>query len=62
MIMKTLSESYHNLNFIKILPEKLFFFQGWSWFKFNNLELALGMALKFNTNMAKSFKKKSKSF
>ena len=29
------------------------FFEGWSWFKFNNLGLALGTNLKFYTSVAK---------
>ena len=33
-------------------------FQGWSWFKFNNLGLALGMVLKFYTIVAKWLKVK----
>ena len=32
------------------------------WFKFNNLELALGMALKCNTNLAERLNQKSESF
>ena len=28
-----------------------FFFERWSWFKFNNLGLALGMDLKFHTSV-----------
>ena len=35
-----------------------FFFEGWSWFKFNNLGLALGMTLKFYTSVAKGLKLK----
>ena len=31
-------------------------FEGWSWFKFNNLELALGTNLKFDTSVAKWLK------
>ena len=34
------------------------FFEGCSWFKFNNLGLALGMALKFYTSLAKPLKLK----
>ena len=33
--------------FYKDLTRKTAFFEGWSWFKFNNLELALGTNLKF---------------
>ena len=29
------------------------FFEGWSWFMFNNLRLALGMILKFYTSLSK---------
>ena len=38
------------------------FFEGWSWFKFNNLGLALGMALKFYTSLAKELKLKVRKF
>ena len=48
--------SYHNLNFIRIWKEKPLFFEGWPWLKFNNLGLALGMALKFYTGLAKGLK------
>ena len=34
------------------------FFEGCSWFKFNNLELALDMALKFYTSVVKGLKLK----
>ena len=34
------------------------FFEGCSWFKFNNLELALGMALKFYSSVTKLKAKK----
>ena len=36
------------------------FFERWFWFKFNNLRLAQGMALKFYTSMTKAFKLKVK--
>ena len=55
-------ESYHNLNFIRILPEKPVFFEGWCWLKFNNLRLALGTNLKFYTNLSKGFKLKVRKF
>ena len=29
------------------LTRKTDFFEGWAWFKFNNLKTVLGMALKF---------------
>ena len=38
------------------------FFEEWPWFKFNNLGLALGMALKFYTNVAKRLKLKIRKF
>ena len=45
----------HNLNFVKIWPEKPLF-DGCFWFKFNNLRLALGMVLKFYASVAKGSK------
>ena len=50
-----LSEKLSELQFYKELTKK-HFFEGWSWFKFSNLELALGMALKFYTSIAKGLK------
>ena len=38
------------------------FLKGGFWYKFNNLGLALGMALKFNTNVAERLKLKVKKF
>ena len=38
------------------------FFDGSFWFKFNNLELALDMALKFYTSVAKVLKLKVRKF
>ena len=35
------------------LTSKTTFFEGRSWFKFNNLGLGLGIALKFYTSVAK---------
>ena len=37
--------------------QKNTFFEGWSWFKFNNLGLALGIALEFYTGLATLFLK-----
>ena len=37
-------------------------FEGWSWFKFNNLGLALGTNLKFYTSVAKGLKLKVRKF
>ena len=42
--------------------QKNHLFRGVIWFKFNNLGLALGMALKFYTIVAKGLKLKSESF
>ena len=44
------------------MTRKTYFFEGWPWFKFNNLRLALGMALKFYTSVAKELKLKVKKF
>ena len=41
-----------------IWPEKRIFFEGCSWFKSNNLRLALGMDLKFYTSVEKELKLK----
>ena len=38
------------------------FFEGWSCFKFNNLGLVRGMALKFYTSVAKGLKLKVTRF
>ena len=38
------------------------FFEGWSWFKFNNLGLALGKNLKFCITVAKGLKLKARKF
>ena len=51
--------SYDKLNFIRIRPEKTFFFEGWSWNMFNNFWLKRGIALKFYTSLAKGLKTKS---
>ena len=40
----------------------LFFFEGCSWFKFNNLGLALRANLKFYTDAAKALKLKARKF
>ena len=50
-------QSYHNLNFIRISPEK-----GWPWFKFNNLRLALGTNFEFYTSVAKALKLNIRKF
>ena len=38
---------------LKRLDKEKHFFEGWSWSKFNNLGLTLGMALTFYTSVAK---------
>ena len=42
--------------------QKKQFFEGCFWFKFNNLGLVLGMALKFNTKLAERLKLKVRRF
>ena len=42
--------------FYKDLKKKKHLLKGWSWFKFNNLGVTLGMALKFYTSVAKGLK------
>ena len=42
--------------------QKNHFFKGWSWFKFNNLGLALVMALNFYIKLEKWFKLKVRKF
>ena len=42
--------------------QKNHFFGVWSWFKFNNLEVELVMALKFYTSVAKGLKLKVREF
>ena len=40
----------------------MLFFEGWSWFKFNNLVLRIGMNLKFYTSVEKGLKLKVRRF
>ena len=44
------------------MTRKTTFFEGWSWFKFNNLGLTLGTNLKFYTSVAKGLKLKVRKF
>ena len=44
------------------MTRKTAFLEGWSWFKFNNLGLALCMNLKFYTSLSKGLKLKVKKF
>ena len=48
--------------FYKDLTRKTAFFEGWSWFKFNNLGLALGTNLKVYTSLSKGLKLKARKF
>ena len=48
--------------FYKDLTRKTVFFEGWSWFKFNNLGLALSISLKFYSSVAKELKLKVRKF
>ena len=41
---------------------KTAFFEGWTWFKFNNLGLTLGTNLKFSTSVAKGLQLKARMF
>ena len=47
---------------LAFISEKYYFFEGWSWFKFNNLRLGPGMVLKFYTSVAKRLKLKVRKF
>ena len=44
------------------MTRKTAFFEGWSWFKFNNLGLALGTNLKFYISLSKGLKLKVRKF
>ena len=44
------------------MTKKSVFFEGWSWFKFNNLGLARGTNLEFYTSVAKRLKLKVRKF
>ena len=44
------------------MTRKIAFFEGWSWFKFNNLGLALGKNFKFCTSVSKGLKLKVRKF
>ena len=44
------------------MTRKTTLFEGWSWFKFNNLGLALGTNLKFYTSMSKELQFKVRKF
>ena len=57
-----LREKLSQPQFYKVLTRKIEFFDGWSWFKFNNFELALGTKLKFYTSVEKGLKLKFRKF
>ena len=44
------------------MTRKAVFFEGWSWFKFNNFKLALGTNLKFYISVAKELKGNVRKF
>ena len=48
--------------FYKDLTRKTTFFDGWSWFRFDNLRLPLGINLKFYISVAKGLKQKVRKF
>ena len=49
-------------SFLQGCEKKITFNEGWSWFMFNNLGLALGITLKFYTSVAKGLKLKVRKF
>ena len=49
---------FDNSSIYKDLNKKINFFEGYCWFKFNNLGLALGMALKFYASVTSFLKLK----
>ena len=57
-----LREKLSQPQFYKVLTRKTAFFDGWSWFKFNNFELTLGTKLKFYTSVEKGLKLKFRKF
>ena len=53
---------FGNSSISKGFDQKNYFFEGRTWFKFNNLELLVGVILKVNTNVAKGLILKVKTF
>ena len=51
-----------SLLFYMDFTRKTAFFEGWSWFKFNNLGLVLGTNLKFYTSVGKGLELKVRNF
>ena len=62
VIVAFLWEKLSKPQFFKDLTRKAAFFQGWSWFKFNNLELAVVANLNFYTCVTKGLKLKVRKF
>ena len=62
VIVAFLWEKLPQPQFYKDLTRKTAFIEGWSWFKFNNLGLALDTDLKFYTSVAKGLKLKGRTF
>ena len=50
-ILHSYEKSSLNPKFYRDLTRKTTFLEGWSWFKFNNWGLTLGMALKIHTSV-----------
>ena len=57
-----LGEKLLSPEFYKDLTRKTAFFERWSWFKFNNLGLALGANLNFCTSVTKGLRLKIRKF
>ena len=57
----SMKEISNNFNFIRIWPEKQIL-KRWSWFKFNNLGLVLGVTLTIYSREAERFKLKVRKF
>ena len=55
-------EKLSQTQFYKDLTGKTAFFEGWSWFKLNNLGLALATNMKFYTRVPKGSKLKVRKF
>ena len=55
-------EKLSQSQFYRNLTRKTAFFESWSWFKFNDLGLALGTNLTFYTSVAKGLKLKFRKF
>ena len=43
---------------LQVFDQKNLFFEGWAWFKFNNVELTVGMTLKLYISLEKVLKLK----